>query len=66
MYLMSLEHPTDIGLQLGGLLSLQQVREEGECIYFFSFFTFIHLSSPLLSLLFSPFLWETTQNDTQG
>ena len=25
-----------------GLLSLQQVRVEGECFYFFCFFTFIH------------------------
>ena len=38
-----------------GLLSLQQVRVEGECFYFFCFFTFIHLSSfpvPLFHLLY--------------
>ena len=38
------------------------VRVEGECFYFFCFFTVIpvpfSLSSPLLSL--SPFLWEMT------
>ena len=58
-----------------GLLSLQQVKVEGECFYFFCFFTFIHfpLSSLSLSFLFhllhylfclsSPFLWETTEDD---
>ena len=49
-------------------------KVEGDCFYFFCFFTIIHfhlsivpsLSSPLLSLLslfslsLSPFLWETT------
>ena len=55
-----------------GLLSLQQVRIEGEYFYFFCFFTFIHFPlSPipffhLLYYLSSPFLWETTQNDPQG
>ena len=33
-----------------GLLSLQQVREKGECCYFFCFFTFINF--PLSLLLF--------------
>ena len=51
-----------------GLLSLQQVRVEGECFHFFCFFTFIHF--PLSPIPFfhlsSPFLWETTQNDPQG
>ena len=48
-----------------GLLSLQQVKIEGECFYFFCFFTFIHfpfspvplfhllLLSPVFLLLFS-------------
>ena len=38
-----------------GLLSLQQVRAEGECCYFFCFFTFIPvpLSSLFLSFIFS-------------
>ena len=69
-----------------GLLSLQQVRVEGGCCYFFCSFTFFHFpftslvlsfisstisSSLFLSFissfyLFSPFLWETTQNDSQG
>ena len=40
-------------------------------LIFFSFFLFLFLpcpslSSPLLSLPFSPFLRETTQNDPQG
>ena len=45
---------------------------EGECFYFFCFFTVIHFpfsSIPLFHLLYylsSPFLWETTQNDPQG
>ena len=42
----------------------------GECFYFFCFFTFIPVPLPSLSVsfyyLFSPFLWETTQNDPQG
>ena len=39
-----------------GLLSLQQVRVEGECFYFFCFFTFIPvpLSSLFLSFISSP------------
>ena len=32
----------------------------------FLFLSCPSLSSPLLSLLFSSFLWETTQNDPQG
>ena len=52
-----------------GLLSLLQVKVEGECFYFFCFFTFIHFlfsPVPLFHLLYyffylsSPFLWETT------
>ena len=35
-----------------GLLSLQQVRVEVECFYFFGFFTFIHLPLSPLSLSF--------------
>ena len=55
-----------------GLLSLQQVRVEGECFYFFgSSLSFIFLFSPVhlfhfLYNLSSPFLWEMTQNDPQG
>ena len=70
MYLISLGRPTDIDLQLGK--ALQQVRVEGECFYFFCFFTVIHFpfsSIPLFHLLYylsSTFLWETTQNDPQG
>ena len=72
MYLTSLGRPTDIDAVGQGLLSLQQVRVEGECFYFFCFFTVIHFpfpSIPLFHLLYylsSPFLWETTQNDPQG
>ena len=37
-----------------GLLSLQQVRVEGECLYFFCSFTFIHFPfSPVLSFISS-------------
>ena len=58
-----------------GLMSLQWVRVEGECFYFFFSFTFIQfpfspvpLFPPLYYLFYlsSPFLWETTQNDPQG
>ena len=46
---------SEIGLQLGKACllwwSLQQVRVEGECFYFFCFFTFIHF--PLSPLSFS-------------
>ena len=48
-----------------GLLSLQQVRVEGECFYFFWLFTFIHFPpSPLFFALISstisllPFSWR--------
>ena len=58
-----------------GLLSLQQVRVEGECfissvLHFHSCSSFFTV--PLFHLFyylfyfFSPFLWETTQNDPQG
>ena len=57
-----------------GLLSLQQVWVEGECLissvsslsFIFLFLPCPSLSSSQLSLLSSPFLWETTQNDPQG
>ena len=76
MYLASPGHPTDISLQVGqGLLSLQQVRVEGDCFYFFCVFTIIHfhfspvlsLSSPLLSLqsLFSLSLGADTKGPTR-
>ena len=65
--------PTDIDLTVGqGLLSLQQLRVEAECFYFFCYFTVIHFPFspvPLFHLLYylsSPFLWEMTQNDPQG
>ena len=48
------------------LLSLQQVGVEGECYLFFSLTFFLPYPSHLLYYLFSlfsPFLWETTQND---
>ena len=56
-----------------GLLSLQQVRVEGICSYFFCSITVIHFpfsSVPLFHLLchlfcLSSFLWERTQNDPQ-
>ena len=75
MYLTSPGRPTYWLTDGQGLLSLQQVRVEGECFYFFCLFmcTFIHFSvspmslSSLLSFhLTSPFLWENTQNDSQG
>ena len=52
-----------------------QSVEAGGCYYFFCFYTFIHFPNSLLtfsficaaiSCLFSPFLWEMTQNDPQG
>ena len=59
-----------------GLLSLQQVRVEGEgFFYFFCFFTFSFFSFSSVSLfhllyylfyISSPFLWEMTQYDPQG
>ena len=54
MYLTSPGHTTEIGLQLGKacLLSLQQVRVEGDCFYFFCFFNFIHFPLSPLSLSF--------------
>ena len=77
VYLTSPGRPTDIGLQLGkGPAILVVGRVEGECFYFFCFFTFIpvplsslslsFISSTLSSISFLPFLWETTQNDPQG
>ena len=69
MYLMSPGQPAEIGLQLGkGLLSLQQVKVEGEYFsgsslsFIFLFLPCPSRSSPLLSLFF---LWETTQNEPQ-
>ena len=77
MYLMLPGQPTDIGLHLGklGLLSLQQVRVEGECYYFlflnfhsFSSFTPVSHFQLLYFLfyLFSAFLWETTKVTPKG
>ena len=44
---------TDIGLQLGkACYPCKQVREEGECFYFFCFFTFIPVPLSSLSLSF--------------
>ena len=48
VYLVSLGHPTDIGLQLGkACYHCSRWGVEGECFYFFCFFTFIHFPSPL-------------------
>ena len=58
-----------------GLLSLQQVRVEGECFYFFCFFTLIHFPLSPLSLSFISStissisglsVWEMSQNDPHG
>ena len=73
VYLTSSGRPT-YWLTVGqGLLSLKQVKIKGGGGYFFCFFPFIPvpLSSLLFHLLyyflylFSPFLWETAQNDPQ-
>ena len=53
LYLASPGHPTDIGLQLGKACYLcSRLRVEGECYYFFCFFTFIPFLSSLLSHFF--------------
>ena len=69
MYLTSPGRPTDIGLQLGK-------ADKGRGGNVFLFLLFLHFNScssffpvPLFHLifyLFSPFLWETKQNDLQG
>ena len=51
MYLTSLGHPTDIGLQLGKSAILVAGKGRGECFCFFCFFTFIPV--PLSSLFLS-------------
>ena len=49
-----------------GLPSLQQVRVEGECCYFFCSFTFFHFPFPSLSLsLFSLFKGDDTKWPTR-
>ena len=56
VYLTSPGRPVDIGLQLfKAYYPLQQVRVQGECFYFFCFFTFIHFTSspvPIFDLLY--------------
>ena len=74
MYLTSPGRPMDILTVGQGLLSLQQVKVEGDVfISSVSSLSFIFLSplslpfiSSTISYLSSPFLWETTQNDPQG
>ena len=68
--------PTDIGLQLGKPAILAAGKGRGGMFLFLLFLHFHSCSSffpvPLFHLhyclfyLFSPFLWETTQNDPQG
>ena len=79
VYLKSLGRPTDIGLQLGkACYPCTNVVGKGRGGMFL-FLLFLHFHScssffpvPLFHLLyslfylFSPFLWETTQNDPQG
>ena len=79
VYLTSLGRPTDIGLQLGkACYPCTNVVGKGRGGMFL-FLLFLHFHScssffpvPLFHLLyslfylFSPFLWETTQNDPQG
>ena len=53
MYLTSPRRPAENWLTVEqSLLSLSQERVEGECFYFFCFFTFIHFPFSLLSLSF--------------
>ena len=77
LYLTSLEHPTDIGFQLGMLQARPAILVAGKGSRgMFLFLQFLHFHScssffpvPLFYLLFylfSPFVWETTQNDPQG
>ena len=62
--------PTVSQYQLGALMTLRYTTYMTPLSCTLSFpFLFLScpsLSSPLLSLLFSPFLWETTQNDPEG
>ena len=51
VYLMSQGRPTDIGLQLGKACYPCSIRVEGDCFYFFCFFTLIPV--PLSSLFLS-------------
>ena len=73
-YLMSPGRPTDIGFQLGNAC-YPCSRVEGECFYFFCFFTFIPV--PLSSLSFSfistissvsflPFSWRQHKMTHKG
>ena len=76
VYLTSLGRPTDNGLQLGKACYLVAGKGRGGMFLFLLFLHFHSCSSfftvPLFHLfyylfyLFSPFLWETTQNDPQG
>ena len=76
VYLTSPGRPTDIGLQLGKAAILVVGKGRGGMFLFLLFLHFHSCSSffpvPLFHLLyslfylFSPFLWETTQNDPQG
>ena len=76
MCLMSPGHPANIGLQLARP-SVLVAGKGREVMFLFLLFLHFHSCSsffpvPLFHLfcylfcLFSPFLWETTQNDPQG
>ena len=66
-------HPNDIGLQLGKANAIL-VADKGRggmflfllFLHFHSCFSFFPVPLFHLKYLFSPFLWETTQNDPQG
>ena len=79
VYLTSSERPTDIGLQMGKACYPCSSKGRGGEGGGYFYFLFLHCHScfsffpvPLFHLLyyliylFSPFLWETTQNDLQG
>ena len=73
VYLTSLGRPTDIGLQLGKACYLVTGKGRGG-MFLFLLFHYFHSCSAFfpvpffhlfyyLFYIFSPFLWETTQND---
>ena len=76
LYLATPGQPTDIGLQLDKVCYHVAGKGRGGMFLFLMFsslsFLFLFFPVPLLHLLyylfyiFSPFLWETTHNDTQG
>ena len=77
VYLTSPGRPTDIGLQLGKLLARLAILladKGGGGVFLILLFLYFHSCSSFFSVplfyllfyLFSPFVWETTQNDPQG